>query len=86
MQFFLFDFALAFLALLGYRALVAVMRHSVPALSLAGRARSHPQLTPARKPETAPRRRRVEPQPVVPKRPLYEDPPGASPHRLINFW
>jgi hypothetical protein len=34
MQFFLFDFALAFVALLGYRTLVVVTRQGAPAGSL----------------------------------------------------
>jgi hypothetical protein len=44
MQFFLLDFALAFVALLGYRAVAAVAQDRVPAVSLEGRA--HPQPGP----------------------------------------
>jgi hypothetical protein len=36
MQFFLLDFALAFIALLGYRAMAAVAQGRVPAVSLEG--------------------------------------------------
>jgi hypothetical protein len=37
MQFFLLDLALAFVALLGYRAMAAVAQDPVPAVSLEGR-------------------------------------------------
>jgi hypothetical protein len=41
MQFFIFDFALAFAALLGYRALIAVLRHRAAVVSVgAGITRS----------------------------------------------
>ena len=93
MQFFLLDFALAFVVLLGYRALAAVMREPAPALSLAGRL--YPQ--PARHSKTKRSGTRVERDPV-----LAECAPRDSaccqsgsdlmacgerpPLRLINFW
>ena len=90
MQFFLFDFALALVALLGYRALAAVIRDRVPAVSLAGR----PHRRPAR--NSAMTRRHSELEPAPPERPqgalpLCESIDGLScgerpPHRLINFW
>jgi hypothetical protein len=86
MQFFLFDFALAFVALLGYRTLVAVTRHRVPMVSLERRVGPHPQHALAGKPEIARLRRRVESRPVAPKHPLHDGVRRASPHRLINFW
>jgi hypothetical protein len=83
MQFFLFDFALAFVALLGYRTLVVVTRQGAPAGSP---ERGKPQPPPARAPRAhiARLRRQVEPQRVPP--PWQEEPRRASLHRLINFW
>jgi len=66
MQFFLLDFALAFVALLGYRALAAVARR--PAVLL---GRSHPQ--PARADIARPGRR-VEPEAVPAERALPDGP------------
>ena len=84
MQFFLFDFALAFVALLGYRTLVAVTRYWTPAVSLERgvKPQSRPRLAPRREIERP--RRRVEPQPGSPAR--RGDVSRASLHRLINFW
>ena len=83
MRFFLFDFALAFVALLGYRTLVVTTRQGVPAGSL--ERMSKPDRRPgAAPPEIARRRRQVEPQPVLPR--WQEEPRRASLHRLINFW
>jgi hypothetical protein len=94
MRFFLLDFALAFVALLGYRALAAVTRDRVPAVSLVGRP--HPQ--PARNPEITRAGQRIEPEPVLRERPLKDDLRFCQsvdgtiacgerpPHRLINFW
>jgi hypothetical protein len=93
MQFFLLDFALAFVALLGYRALAAVALDRGPAVLLEGR--SHPE--PARTDITRPGRR-VEPEAVAAARALHGDPSCCEglddrmtcgerpPHRLINFW
>jgi hypothetical protein len=94
MQFFVLDFALAFVALLGYRALAAVTRDRVPALSLLGRP--HPQ--PARNPEITRAGKRSESEPVLRERPLHDDSRFCQsvdgtiacgerpPQRLINFW
>jgi hypothetical protein len=91
MRFLLFDFALAFVALLGYRALAAVTRDRL--LSLVGRP--HPQ---PRNPEVTRARKRVEPQPVVRERLPHDDLRSCQsvdgtivcgerpPQRLINFW
>ena len=84
MQFFLFDLALAFVALLGYRTLVAMTRQEAPAGSLERTGKPHRRPAPARRPDIARPRRRVEPQPVLP--PWQEEPRRASLHRLINFW
>jgi len=46
MQFFLLDFALAFVALLGYRAMAAVAQDPVPAVSLEARLRPSVAVTP----------------------------------------
>jgi hypothetical protein len=46
MQFFFVDFALALVALLGYRALDVVTRERVPAASVAGRLRTQPAHDP----------------------------------------
>jgi hypothetical protein len=46
MQFFLLDFALAFVALLGYRAAAAVAHDRVPVVSLKGSARPTVAVTP----------------------------------------
>ena len=46
MHFFLLDFALAFIALLGYRAVAAVTRDHVAMLSLEGRLAPRPALEP----------------------------------------
>jgi hypothetical protein len=93
MRFLLLDFTLAFVALLGYRALAAVTRNRVPVLSLVGRP--HPQ---PRNPEIARARKRVEPEPVVRERPPRDDLRSCQsvdgtiacgerpPQRLINFW
>jgi hypothetical protein len=55
MQFFLFDVALAFVTLLGYRTLIRVVRRRAPVVWLDGR------LQPRRKPVTARPRRRERP-------------------------
>jgi hypothetical protein len=94
MQFFLLDFALAFVALLGYRAMAAVAQDRVPAVSLERSPRPDPGGNPA---VTRPRRRLGQ-EPVLTQHPLPDDPScgpcaGAAmtcgehpPHRLINFW
>jgi hypothetical protein len=93
MQFFLLDFALAFVALLGYRAMAAVAQDRVPAVSLEGSPR------PAwRLPGVTSRRGRMGQEPVLTEHPLPDDPScgqctghtmtcgGHPPHRLIDFW
>src|SRR6516164_3678713 len=62
MQFFLFDFALAFVALLGYRTLVVVTRQGAPAGSLARTGKLHRRPGAAPWPDIARPRRRIEPQ------------------------
>jgi len=84
MQFFLFDFALAFVALLGYRTLVVVTRQGAPAGSPEHVGRPHPRPAPAPRPDIARLQWRVEPQRLPP--PWQEEPRRASLHRLINFW
>jgi hypothetical protein len=82
MQFFLFDLTLTFAALLGYRAVEAVVRRGAPVASLARRAptiRSSSELQ-TRQPRKAPARTPV-PQPE----PAHKV-PQARIHRLINFW
>jgi hypothetical protein len=68
MQFFLLDFALAFIALLGYRAMAAVAQGRVPAVSLEG----SPTPPPWRSPGVT--RRRVGQEPVLTEHPLPDDP------------
>jgi hypothetical protein len=92
-HFFLFDFALAFIALLGYRAVAAVRRDRVAMLSLEGRRAPRPALEP----ESRRARKHAEPEPVLPQR-LLRDHQGCGgvgdsvtccerpPHRLINLW
>ena len=94
MQFFLLDFALAFVVLLGYRALASVMRDRGPAMS----PQSMPHPRAVRDPEVTRLRRRREAKPVLPERPLDDarscrqgagDTMNCSerpPHRLINLW
>jgi hypothetical protein len=93
MRFFLFDFALAFVALLGYRAAAGMSRDRVAALSRPGRLNP-----PARDPEITRVRPRIEREPAPQERALRDDSrfcqgiDGTSacgerpPHRLINFW
>jgi len=88
MQFFLLDFALAFVALLGYRAVATVVRDGVAAVSLGGRLHPQPALNS-----------QIPPGPLLPERPLQKRLPSSdgvggrmscwgerAPHRLINFW
>ena len=84
MQFFLFDFAFAFVALLGYRTLVVVTRQGAPAGALERAGKPHPRPAPALRPDIARPRRLAEPRRVLP--PWQEEPRRASLHRLINFW
>jgi hypothetical protein len=84
MQFFLFDLALTFAALLGYRAVEAVVRRGAPVASLARRAptihsRTEPQSQQRR--EAAVVRTATLPQP----KPAHKV-SQAKIHRLINFW
>ena len=81
MQFFIFDLALTFAALLGYRAVEAVVRRGAPVASLARRAPTiRSSELQSRQPRKAPVRTPV-PQPE-PARKV----PQARIHRLINFW
>jgi hypothetical protein len=94
MQFFLLDFALAFVALLGYRALAAAAQDRFPAVSLEGNP--HPQ--PGHSPAVTWPRRRVGQEPVLTEHPRADDPSCGQcvgdtmtcgeqpPHQLINFW
>ena len=75
MQFFLFDFALALVALLGYRTLVVATGQGAPA--------AHPRPAPAPSDIARPHRR-FEPRPTRP--PWLLLPGRPSLHRLINFW
>lgn len=69
MHFFLLDFALAFIALLGYRAVAAVTRDHLAALSLEGRLAPRPALEPeSRRPS-----KHAEPEPVLSQRPLNDE-------------
>ena len=94
MHFFLFDFALAFIALLGYRAVAAVTRdHHLAASSLEGRLAPRPALEPeSRRPS-----KHAEPEPVLSQGPLNDERGCRGlgdtmncwerpPHRLINLW
>ena len=83
MQFFIFDLALTFAALLGYRAVEAVVRRGAPVASLARRAptiRSSTALQKRQRPAAAPLRATL-PQPEPERKPS-----PAKIHRLINFW
>jgi hypothetical protein len=83
MQFFLFDLALTFAALLGYRAVEAVVRRGAPVASLARRA-------PAIRSNIEPRSRQRPKAALLRKAPPQPEParkvPQAPIHRLINFW
>jgi len=88
MHFFVLDFALAFVTLLGYRAVATVVRDRVAAVSLEGRLHPQPALNP-----------QIAPDPLLPERALQKRLPSSdgvdgrmscwgerAPHRLINFW
>jgi hypothetical protein len=83
MQFFIFDFALAFAALLGYRALTAVLRRRAAVVSVGAGITRSPQFIPARR---AVRLKAIARQPLVPMRAPCSERPRAGIHRLINFW
>ena len=68
MHFFLLDFTLALIALLGYRAVAAVTREHVAGPSLEGRPASRPALEP----ESRRASKHVEREPVPPQRPLHD--------------
>jgi len=83
MQFFLFDLALTFTVLLGYRAVEAVVRRGAPVASLARRApaiRASTGLQSWQQRKAAPLRKPV-PQPEPARKAAQ-----ARIHRLINFW
>jgi hypothetical protein len=81
MQYFLFDFALALVALLGYR--IIVTRQGAVAGLLERTGKLHPPPAAAPRTDIARPRRRVEPQRALP---WQEESRRASLHRLINFW
>ena len=85
MQFLLFDLALAFAALLGYRALETVVRRSAPVISLDSRAPLRARVSPRANPTIA-ERRASPPDSMLSKPPQQCEPRRAPPHRLINFW
>jgi hypothetical protein len=80
MQFLLTDLAIAFAALLGYRALEVAMQRGAPVVLLAHRTACEaedrkPPLPMAPLPRSDP-----------PQSPRHRDVPRAPLHRLINFW
>ena len=83
MQFFLFDLALTFAALLGYRAVEAVVRRGAPVASVARRA---PTIRSSTKPQSRPRGKAVLLKPSLPQPETARKVPQAKIHRLINFW
>ena len=85
MQFLLFDLALAFAALLGYRALETVVRRRAPVMSLDSRAPLRARVLPKANPTIA-ERRASPPDSMLSKPPQQGEPRRAPPHRLINFW
>jgi hypothetical protein len=85
MQFFLFDLALAFAALLGYRALEAAVRPRTPVISLDSRAPLLAGVAPRLDREIA-ARRASPPDSMLGQPPRQCEPGRAPPHRLINFW
>jgi hypothetical protein len=91
MQFFVFDFALAFAVLLGYRALVAVVRRRTPVVALAGRETSPSRVGISRRrvfiqPRGAVGPKAVVRKPAAPTRAPRRELPRTSIHRLINLW
>jgi len=85
MQFLLFDLALAFAALLGYRALETVARRRAPVMSLDSRAPLRARVSPRANPTIADRPA-SPPDSMPSKAPQQCEPRRAPPHRLINFW
>ena len=83
MQFFLFDLALTFAALLGYRAVEAVVRRGAPVASLARRA---PIVRSSIEPQSRQRREAALLRTTLPQREPARKVPQARIHRLINFW
>lgn len=82
MQFFLFDLALTFAALLGYRTVETVVRRGTPVASLARRVptlRSSTEPQSRQRPSALPRTTFPQPQPAGKVS-------RATIHRLINFW
>jgi hypothetical protein len=83
MQFFILDFALAFAALLGYRALIAALRRRPAVVSVSAGITRSPEFIQRRR---AVRLKAVARQPVVSTHAAGSERPRASIHRLINFW
>ena len=83
MQFFLFDLALTFAALLGYRAVEAVVRRGAPLASL---ARPAPTVRTHIEPQTRQRPKAALVRKVLPQSEPARKAPQAKIHRLINFW
>ena len=85
MQFLLLDLALAFAALLGYRALETVVRRRAPVMSLDSRAPLGARVSPRANPTIA--ERRASPSDSMLSKPPQQCEPRRAPaHRLINFW
>jgi len=90
MQFFLFDLTLAFVVLLGYRALLGMLRRA-PAVPIGSRATSDRHSHSVGSPAFSRQRKAVVPKavvrtPVAPTRAPRSRLPRVSIHRLINFW
>ncbi len=90
MQFFLLDLALAFLTLLGYRALGIALRHRAAALSRHGRVSPRPRTGGMGK-AVAPPLKPALPKPVRQEAVVRQRAPHgcqrrSHPHRLINLW
>jgi hypothetical protein len=83
MQFFLFDLALTFAALLGYRAVEAVVRRGAPVASVARRA---PTIHRSTEPQGRQRGKAVLLRAPFPKPEPAHKVPQTKIHRLINFW
>jgi hypothetical protein len=83
MQFFLFDLALTFATLLGYRAVEAVVRRGAPVASVARRA---PTIRSSTEPQSRQRGKAVLLRTPVPRPEPARKVTQTKIHRLINFW
>ena len=90
MQFLLLDLALAFAALLGYRALGTVGRRDAPVVVVDARAPLRERVAPRPNPGIASRgplpRESELPREAAPSGPTQQRVRRAPQHRLINFW